>query len=83
MCCHIPMLMNKALYLSFKKKESGDLFNREVGESKWRRIIQDRSNVVELDKEGQVRVRADVTVTLEKKQHKEQCQWWEKYLVTK
>ena len=72
-CCHIPMLMNKALYLSFKKKESGDLFIREVGESKWRRIIQDRSNVVELDKEGQVRVRADVTVTLEKKQHEEQC----------
>ena len=64
------------LFLSFKKKESGDLFNREVGESKWRRrrrIIQDPSNVVEVDKEGQVRVRADVTVTLEKKQHEEQC----------
>ena len=61
------------LFLSFKKKESGDLFNREVGESKWLRIIQDPSNVVEVDKEGQVRVRADTTVTLKKKQHEEQC----------
>ena len=72
-CCHIPMFMSKKLYLSFKHKESGDLFNREVGESKWLRIIQDPSNVVEVDKEGQVRVRADTTVTLKKKQHEEQC----------